>query len=1013
MTRSRTVLALTPSIGGYFYGELIAGLTREVAGAGARLVLVQTLEAGTHSGEVGEAREAGDFATPVALSQVDGVVSLNSAVGSSYLQRVRDAGKPVVLTTAASAEFAAPLVRPDNSGGTYSAVEHLIAHGHTRIAFVGNFTQPDVQERYTGYVAALKDHHLTADPALVYTAHNNARAGGVEAARALLDSPQRPTAVMVATDRNAIGLMATLIEAGVAIPQDVAVMGFDNAEAALVTTPTLSSVDQRFDEIGALAGRLVLAGMRGEVVPNATYSPKAAAIATRDSCGCSAGPIESSLRGDHVASDPFDDVLSEELRRAVFGAMLAGEDSGDRLMRSGVLAILSEADRLLDMGDRVTSSQIQALIASVSRLDSRLDVLRRVTFALTEYVQRRSTSTSQEPGTGAMAVGAARLSAALWQLQAGVFLRQVDVAETMLDTQLAVDARLLDTSHSDPRRLDWLSSTHVRAGVLALWDGDPSCGEMRVAGTYDPAGLLQGLVDTITTPECFPPAALIGILEPAEREVCVVVPVRTTERDWGLLAVVGGDSSTTATRKSYQHWAALLCASLESHRLQEEVRRSALHDGLTGLPNRQLFVKQLEHTIALWKRSAVPFAVIFLDLDGFKLINDSLGHQVGDRVLKSVAADIISQLRSVDIGARFGGDEFVILLTDTDAAGAQVVAQRLQARLAAAQDIDGHELVKRASMGIATSAIEYSNAEDVLHDADTAMYRAKSAEPGTLAFFDAPMHVSALKRDALARELDEGLRDNQFELKYQPIVNLSSGTTDRFEALVRWRHPERGLLLPDDFLPAMEETGLIVQLGHWVVAEVCRQIVKWGPEVEAVSINISDKEFWSQDLLARVLDTLQRHDLEPDRLTLEVTEGVLMRRPELALRLMHKMHDAGLRLHIDDFGTGYSSLETLHRFPIDAFKIDRSFIRTLTSSDNSAELIAALVKLGNALGIAVVAEGVETDEQLAFLQELGCATGQGYLFMPAVTGTDAAELLGRCLRPEGSDVVLRPSHAIE
>jgi len=211
----------------------------------------------------------------------------------------------------------------------------------------------------------------------------------------------------------------------------------------------------------------------------------------------------------------------------------------------------------------------------------------------------------------------------------------------------------------------------------------------------------------------------------------------------------------------------------------------------------------------------------------------------------------------------------------------------------------------------------------------------------------------------------------------------------------------------------MEETGLIVQLGHWVVAEVCRQIVKWGPEVEAVSINISDKEFWSQDLLARVLDTLQRHNLEPDRLTLEVTEGVLMRRPELALRLMHKMHDAGLRLHIDDFGTGYSSLETLHRFPIDAFKIDRSFIRTLTSSDNSAELIAALVKLGNALGIAVVAEGVETDEQLAFLQELGCATGQGYLFMPAVTGTDAAELLGRCLRPEGSDVVLRPSHAIE
>ena len=211
---------------------------------------------------------------------------------------------------------------------------------------------------------------------------------------------------------------------------------------------------------------------------------------------------------------------------------------------------------------------------------------------------------------------------------------------------------------------------------------------------------------------------------------------------------------------------------------------------------------------------------------------------------------------------------------------------------------------------------------------------------------------------------------------------------------MRWRHPERGQLMPDDFLPAMEETGLIVQLGHWVITEVCRQLANGAQSVVNVSINISDKEFWSQDLLTRVLATVNRYGLAPDRLTLEITEGVLMRRPELALRMMRKMHEAGLRLHIDDFGTGYSSLETLHRFPVDAFKIDRSFIRTLTSSDNSAELISALVKLGNALGIAVVAEGVETDEQLEFLQGIGCATGQGYLFMPAVAGDRVDETSG-------------------
>jgi diguanylate cyclase (GGDEF)-like protein len=579
-------------------------------------------------------------------------------------------------------------------------------------------------------------------------------------------------------------------------------------------------------------------------------------------------------------------------------------------------------------------------------------------------------------------------------------LEQAEITDSAIIEQFVVDAGLLDAGGSDPRDLRWLTGTRVKAGVLALWEDGNGRKLLKVVGVYDPAEVVPIVVGTMLSSEEFPPEPLIVGATAGGREACVVVPVSTKERDWGLLAVVAEIDPTTA-RETLQHWAALLCASLESQRLQEVVRRSALFDALTGLPNRQFFVKQLEHALALWQRSQTPFAVLFLDVDGFKLVNDSLGHQMGDRVLVAVGADITQELRSVDTGARFGGDEFVILLTDTDAAGALVVAQKVQARLAKVHEFGGHEIVVRASIGIATSVIDYVSAEDVLHDADTAMYQAKSAEPGTVAFFDAPMHVSALLRASLTRELDEGLRENQFELHYQPIVNLTTGRTDRFEALVRWRHPERGQLLPDEFLPSMEETGLIVQLGHWVITEVCRQLVEWGPEVVNVSINISDKEFWSQDLLTRVLASVQRHDLAPDRLTLEITESVLMRRPELALRLMKKMHEAGLRLHIDDFGTGYSSLETLHRFPVDAFKIDRSFIRTLTSSDNSVELISALVKLGKALGIAVVAEGVETGEQLAFLQEIGCATGQGYLFMPAVSGDRVADLLGHSLHAEG------------
>jgi diguanylate cyclase (GGDEF)-like protein len=503
--------------------------------------------------------------------------------------------------------------------------------------------------------------------------------------------------------------------------------------------------------------------------------------------------------------------------------------------------------------------------------------------------------------------------------------------------------------------------------------------------------------------EHFPPESLIAQAVAADREVCVVVPVSTPERDWGMLAIVG-EIDTSTERETYQHWAALLCASLESQRLQETVRKNALYDALTGLPNRQLFLIQLEHALAQWQRSRTPFAVLFLDLDGFKLINDSLGHQMGDRVLTGVGSRIVRELRSVDTGARFGGDEFVILLADTDPGGAAVVAQRVQAALADVHDFDGHQIATQASIGIATSAIEYTSAADVLRDADTAMYRAKSAEPGTVTFFDAAMHASALHEQSLHREIHRALQENQFEVLYQPIVHLTSGRADRFEALVLWRHPERGLVLPAEFLPVMEETGLIVQLGHWILTEVCQQLVTWGPAVVNVSINVSDSEFWRQDLLTHVLETLRAHGLAADRLTLEITEGVLMRHPEVAQRMMRKMHDAGLRLHIDDFGTGYSSIQTLHRFPVDAFKIDRSLIRSMTSADNSAELIRALVALGKALGLAVVAEGVETREQLTSLQEIGCATGQGYLFMPAVTGDRAADLLGHSLCAECPDV---------
>jgi diguanylate cyclase (GGDEF)-like protein/PAS domain S-box-containing protein len=421
--------------------------------------------------------------------------------------------------------------------------------------------------------------------------------------------------------------------------------------------------------------------------------------------------------------------------------------------------------------------------------------------------------------------------------------------------------------------------------------------------------------------------------------------------------------------------------------LQEELTHQAFHDSLTGLSNRAVFRDRIDHALARGARHANRLAVLLLDLDGFKTVNDSLGHDAGDELLIAVAKRLEFQGRSSDTVARIGGDEFGILLEDdADEARARALADRALAAFAVPFEVQGREVFIRASIGIALSVPGDTETDDLIRSADTAMYAAKASGKGRYEFFRSFMHVRALERFEVQADLERALARDEFVVHYQPIVDFETGQAKGVEALVRWNHPTRGLLGPVEFISIAEETGAIVPLGAWVLGEACRQTAAWRRTHVAaadlgVSVNLSTRQLLEADLVVQVRDILEHSGLEPAALTLELTEGSLMQDVDETVVKLRALKDLGVRLAIDDFGTGSSSLGYLQRFPIDALKIDKSFVDGIASDDSEdPALVRAIVQLAATLSLDTIAEGIEGADQLDELRSAGCRSGQGYLF---------------------------------
>jgi diguanylate cyclase (GGDEF)-like protein len=437
-----------------------------------------------------------------------------------------------------------------------------------------------------------------------------------------------------------------------------------------------------------------------------------------------------------------------------------------------------------------------------------------------------------------------------------------------------------------------------------------------------------------------------------------------------LLIVMGFSvPAAIASRRIRERWHA-----------EDKIRFLAMHDSLTGLPNRVQFNQHLERAVARAKRHDNMMAVLCLDLDRFKDVNDTLGHATGDALLEEVAARLKENVREVDLVGRLGGDEFAIVAEEIDTPeGAMRLARRVCNALGAGYQVNGHEVTTSASVGIALGPLDNEPVEALMKNADLALYRAKDDGRNTFRFFEPAMDAALQKRRRLENDLRNALRKNQLYLDYQPQFGLENGRLTGYEALVRWWHPSEGEIPPTTFIPIAEETGLIVPLGEWILKTACTYATTW-PLDTKLAVNLSPAQFKTQDVYALVRRVLSETGLEPNRLELEITEGIILQNTESVIDTLTRLDQLGVSIAMDDFGTGYSSLSYLTRFPVKKIKIDRSFIDTLGSSEQTSAIVSSIVGLGQSLHVTITAEGVETEGQAAMLKKWGCDQVQGYYY---------------------------------
>ena len=1068
---------LSPLLASSFFSEVLFGVVEEIAYYGGNVIGIQTHDA------ISTDPRASYFCIDdqIAIAEVNGLIAFANAVPDNLLAHYqKDLGIPVVLVSHQSDQFVCPRVSSDNRSGVSQLVKHLVAHGHTRIGFVGCFEQNDIRERLAAYKSTMAECGLEIDDEMIVEVGSLIEDAGQEGARILMKRGISTTALICATDFLAIGLIKELSKHGYQFPRDQVIVGFDDIEQSFLVRPSLTSVRQNFVELGSKAAQLLVSKITGGEVEDKEYFIDTSLVVRR-SCGCN--PAQKPGYGQKEQEeivDPYAD-LANQIGEAV-KQYSRSERKATEISESVALTIadginMGEQD-FLEIKDRILTTA-----DALWKIAFRYEVIESIRSSIGSYINAISADLNEEYQYKLRCneiIGLFILS----------YMRTQDLARTdlydVLRREYDLSLSLLKSPIEGIINLPFLKDSKTKAAVLGIWDNGYNLSDVadgtNMLEAESPSNVIpifanqkpedhkgpeaqEGsfgkkahnlLIDQCYPQDCsflieekkmpvtsFPPRRLVELANSSDREITLVLPIKTKDTYWGLLALVSQINLTMITGRDFYFQASILISvALEQRRLmesiidretelsysknryqiisqattdgifdysldggfvyfserwldvlgitsrnyaisdwlnkvhlddyvaleagieacrsgisdkldsihrvvsedgnyrwyhvqgvvtvdpqdnqkrllgsiaditdrrnlEEQLRHQALHDDLTGLPNRLLIIDRAEQMIAMGKRNHTSVSILFIDLDNFKEVNDAYGHSVGDELLLAVAARLRRVARETDTVGRLAGDEFAILVDNGDSVGvAELLAERVQDVLHAPFHILERDYLVSASIGIATGSDR--SAESLLQDADVAMYQAKTLGKNKYVRFAPSMQRSAHQRLEIEMDLADALAAHQLRVYYQPIFRLSQREMIGMEALVRWQHPVKGLIQPGDFIPVAEESGrLIIDIGRYVLNEACETTAGWnkaGANLD-IAVNLSARQVESDEIIMTISEVLSTTGLDPRHLVLEITETAMMHDAEAVVGRMGKLKSLGVRIAIDDFGTGYS-----------------------------------------------------------------------------------------------------------